>query len=252
MQRSHRFLGLLGGLILALPLVGCEPEDEAPYRNRLTGVVRFAAWSEPSAGLRCRLGSARTTHRRGSRPPVVMLQVENMGTSPIPARGLFGGNMLVKGCPSKATYTSTLFDWVFDEVRLEAPLQPWEFSSADHSARMNSEPLRLVSRLAKIPKMEAVIVKFVRKLDEQLRAMEDARRREDFDQLAELAHWLKGAGGTVGFDAFTDPARNLEVLAKLGTEAGIDDAIAELRYLANALVVEDTKEERAPISAAVN
>jgi len=32
--------------------------------------------------------------------------------------------------------------------------------------------------------------------------------------LARLGHWLKGAGGTVGFDAFTDPALQLENAAK--------------------------------------
>jgi HPt (histidine-containing phosphotransfer) domain-containing protein len=29
-----------------------------------------------------------------------------------------------------------------------------------------------------------------------------------------LAHWLAGAAGTVGYDAFTEPARELEAAAK--------------------------------------
>jgi signal transduction histidine kinase/CheY-like chemotaxis protein/HPt (histidine-containing phosphotransfer) domain-containing protein len=135
---------------------------------------------------------------------------------------------------------------------LDAPAQAREPSSTDQPARTSGEALRLVSRLAKIPKMQAIIVKFAARLDEQLRAMENAWRSEDFDELAELAHWLKGAGGTVGFDEFTDPACNLEGLAKTRSTAGIEDAIAELRCLANAIVLEEINEERAPISAAVN
>lgn len=32
---------------------------------------------------------------------------------------------------------------------------------------------------------------------------------EDVGAVEEIAHWLKGAGGTAGFHAFTEPARSL-------------------------------------------
>ena len=44
--------------------------------------------------------------------------------------------------------------------------------------------------------------------------MSKAWSDRNFEELANLAHWLKGAGGTVGFDAFTEPALSLEQLAK--------------------------------------
>jgi HPt (histidine-containing phosphotransfer) domain-containing protein len=74
--------------------------------------------------------------------------------------------------------------------------------------------------------------------------MTQAWNDRDFDELANLAHWLKGAGGTVGFDAFTEPAANLEQLAKAKSEAQIEDAIIVLRQLADRIVVladEDTE-----------
>ena len=49
--------------------------------------------------------------------------------------------------------------------------------------------------------------------------------------MAQLVHWLKGAGGTAGFDAFTEPAKHLEQLVKAQKLDDIPaalDAIAEL------------------------
>ncbi len=123
---------------------------------------------------------------------------------------------------------------------------------AERPVGTSGEPLRVVSRLASIPRMQAIIGKFVVRLDERLQAMDNACRRKDFEELAELAHWLKGAGGTVGFDAFTAPACNLEALAKMRTADGIEDAIGELRRLSDAIVLQDGEEVSAPMSAALD
>jgi HPt (histidine-containing phosphotransfer) domain-containing protein len=82
-----------------------------------------------------------------------------------------------------------------------------------------------------------MIEKFIERLDEQLEAMARAWTDRDFGDLANLAHWLKGAGGPVGFDAFTEPAARLEQLAKAQSEAQIEDAIMVLRQLADRIVV---------------
>jgi HPt (histidine-containing phosphotransfer) domain-containing protein len=48
----------------------------------------------------------------------------------------------------------------------------------------------------------------------------------DYQALATAAHTLKGSGGTVGFDAFTEPAAHLEACANardpLGCGAAVD------------------------------
>ena len=54
------------------------------------------------------------------------------------------------------------------------------------------------------------------RLREKLDAMQTALSDHDFDQLAQLAHWLKGSGGTAGFHEFTDLAKELEQLAREG------------------------------------
>ena len=68
--------------------------------------------------------------------------------------------------------------------------------------------------LAKNPAFRPIVAKFLPRLDDQLLAMDQAVSDQDFDELAALAHWLKGSGGTVGFDIFRKPAAEMEIAAK--------------------------------------
>jgi HPt (histidine-containing phosphotransfer) domain-containing protein len=69
--------------------------------------------------------------------------------------------------------------------------------------------------------------------------MELELRAGKFAELAALAHWLKGAGGTVGYDAFTVPARTLEGCAKAADGSGARTALDALHGLARRMVVPD-------------
>ncbi len=62
--------------------------------------------------------------------------------------------------------------------------------------------------------LRAIVSEFLDTLDAQLSAMQLAWDQGDCEELARLAHWLKGAAGTVGFGCFTEPASNLETLAR--------------------------------------
>jgi PAS domain S-box-containing protein len=124
-------------------------------------------------------------------------------------------------------------------------------SAADRTSHREPVPAGplLVSRLStQNPRIRAIIEKFIERLDAQLGAMTRAWNNRDFDELANLAHWLKGAGGTVGFDAFTEPATNLEQRAKARSEAQIEDVLIVLRHLAERIVVStDEDAETAPL-----
>lgn len=95
----------------------------------------------------------------------------------------------------------------------------------------------IISRLAGKPRLRPTLRKFAERLGEQLMAMEAARRDGNFDELALLAHWLKGAGGTVGYDAFTEPSVRLEQLVLARASGEIPAVLAELRALAARMVV---------------
>jgi len=87
------------------------------------------------------------------------------------------------------------------------------------------------------PEYRRIVENFVDKLHDKLGAMQAAFDAADLDELAELAHWLKGAGGTIGFDCFTEPARHLEQLAKRQQPEQIGDSIRELNKLADRITV---------------
>ncbi len=109
-------------------------------------------------------------------------------------------------------------------------------ASAGNALAKDAPPL--VSRLdARDARCRKIIEKFVKRLEERLLAMEERFDAGDLQGLATLGHWLKGAAGTVGFDAFTQPAETLRVLAHEGKWDEIGAALAALRELADRIVV---------------
>lgn len=83
-----------------------------------------------------------------------------------------------------------------------------------------------------------VVVEFVDALPARIEKMQAAIESEDTEQLRSLAHWLKGAGGTVGFDCFTQPAAKLEALAKPGANpVALEAYVAALSGITKKLVV---------------
>lgn len=84
------------------------------------------------------------------------------------------------------------------------------------------------------PAIREIVEEFLGKLDPQFELMRECLADGNLEELTRLAHWLKGAGGTVGFDCFTEPAAELERQAKSGG-SGLDDMIAALEQIANAI-----------------
>jgi CheY-like chemotaxis protein len=76
-----------------------------------------------------------------------------------------------------------------------------------------------------------IIEKFILRLEQQLLAMRSAWQDQDLEELSRLAHWLKGSGGSVGFHAFTEPARELEEMAKTGQVDRVAEVLATLENL---------------------
>lgn len=107
----------------------------------------------------------------------------------------------------------------------------------------------IISRLANKPRLHPAIQKFTARLEEQLAAMEQAWRDRNMVELASLAHWLKGAAGTVGYDAFTEPSVELENLVKSGAENQIEAAIQVLRNLQKRIVLPQNAEAVGPAQA---
>ena len=77
-----------------------------------------------------------------------------------------------------------------------------------------------------------IVDSFVEHLHGQTRAMRQALDEGEMQALAELAHWLKGSGGTMGFDAFTAPAAALEAAARTGALDEVRSKLDDILTLA--------------------
>lgn len=194
--------------------------------------------------------ATRLLRSRGLKTPIVALTAHAM-------KG-FEDSILAAGCTAYLTKPIDLDKLMATVARLTGGEQvsssmkkPPQMPITTYKA--GSVPrAQIASRLAGNPRLRPAVVKFIDRLPEQLDAMESAWKAHDFRALSELAHWLKGAGGTVGFDALTEPAKELEQLAKAGTEDGMNEVIGELRDLASRLVrpvADENNNTQAPVSA---
>jgi HPt (histidine-containing phosphotransfer) domain-containing protein len=102
----------------------------------------------------------------------------------------------------------------------------------------------VTSRLASTPRFLPTVEKFVARLQENLAVMDSCLEHRDGEQLVGLAHWLKGSAGTVGFDAFFEPARNLETFAKESKWSEIEDSLQQLWALAERIELPDRTADR--------
>jgi CheY-like chemotaxis protein len=87
------------------------------------------------------------------------------------------------------------------------------------------------------PDFREIVEEFIQRLQDQVAAMQQALGAQDLGELARLAHWLKGAGGTAGFPAFTQPAKHLETLVEDQQCDEIEAAVAELLELSQRIAV---------------
>ena len=107
----------------------------------------------------------------------------------------------------------------------------------------------IVSRLANHARLARVVRTFGRTLPVKLAAMQAALDEGRLDDLADLAHWLKGAGGTVGFDVFFEPAREFERQARAGETAALARGLRQLFALADRLVIPEADVVTDPLPA---
>ena len=106
-----------------------------------------------------------------------------------------------------------------------------------HDAPLTTAPASedgapIVSRLAGHAKLGRIVARFIAQLPDKLAQMDHAARRGDFAELAALAHWLKGAGGSMGYDNLYEPSKALEVAARGRDAAAVTAVMTELQNFA--------------------
>ena len=81
-------------------------------------------------------------------------------------------------------------------------------------------------------RIRTIVDTFLGRLRPRLDAMAASLASSDFAGVAELAHWLKGAAGTVGLHEFTEPAAELGRLAREGNAEPMGALVGQLRRMA--------------------
>jgi PAS domain S-box-containing protein len=84
-----------------------------------------------------------------------------------------------------------------------------------------------------IPEFREIVESFVGCMDETMRSLRAAQARMDYQEVREIAHRLKGTGGTVGFAAFTEPSRKLQLAAEERDDETIEAMLVELEDISS-------------------
>lgn len=86
-----------------------------------------------------------------------------------------------------------------------------------------------------IPEFREIVEAFLDDLPNILGKLDSAWASGDYSELREVAHKLKGTGGTVGFREFTGPAETLQNDAAAQRGDRVEDLLREIREIADAI-----------------
>ncbi len=89
------------------------------------------------------------------------------------------------------------------------------------------------------PDFLGIVIDFLDRLDVRLIKMQKLLADGQFEELTDEAHWLKGAGGTVGFAEFTDPSIALLSAARSRNTAAATRSLQEVNAVRQRVVLPD-------------
>ena len=99
--------------------------------------------------------------------------------------------------------------------------------------RAQADPEKLRSTFASDPDMQELIQEFVSRLPQRAQRMMELLRDQDIQQLRQMVHQLKGAGGGYGFGEITHRAADVEKTIKAG--AGMPPTLLSTTSAANTM-----------------
>ena len=80
-----------------------------------------------------------------------------------------------------------------------------------------------------------LVCEFVKTARNKMCELRQARRDNNLERMAKLAHWMKGTGGMAGFPVLTEPARSLEDSIRAVDPASIEGNLLRLEELVGQL-----------------
>jgi HPt (histidine-containing phosphotransfer) domain-containing protein len=182
-------------------------QSEAHWLKGAGGTVGFAAFTEPARALEqaAKGGSA----NQASEILQAICEIQSRIASP-------------------AIHNATNSDSCGDEIPSKADDGP------------EQTPIRSTLPLDD-PEFCAIVIDFLGRLDQRLALMQQHCNEYRFEELRDLAHWLKGSGGTVGFGALSEAAAALERAAARQSADQADRSMAAVLAVRSRLVAPSTE-----------
>lgn len=81
------------------------------------------------------------------------------------------------------------------------------------------------------PEFREIVTDFAPRLEANFQKMRNAARSNNLQQVAELAHWMKGSTGTLGFAPFVRPCDQLQHAARRADVASVGQRLDEIAAL---------------------
>ncbi len=100
----------------------------------------------------------------------------------------------------------------------------------------------IFSSLPQEEDFQKIVADFIPQMESKFEEMRKAIEVKDFGALSELGHWLKGAGGTVGFTHFVQPSQELELAASAEDQEACEACLSLMLALSQRIVVPLVKE----------
>ena len=139
--------------------------------------------------------------------------------------------------PARTETAEHSIDGILDSIFQETT--PNTITSTESKSLENRRTLRSTLPM-EIPEFREIVEAFVHGVGETLAKLRHCQICMDYQEIRELAHRLKGTGGTVGFSDFTEPSRKLQIAAEAQDDEMIEAMIEELEEIASCLELTET------------
>ena len=123
-------------------------------------------------------------------------------------------------------------------VEMDVPAAP------SLTSKRTRQPLRSTLPM-EIPEFRQIVTVFVNGFGETLANLRRAQLHMDYQEIREMAHRLRGTGGTVGFPDFTAPSNTLQSAAEAHDDATIEATVSLLEEIASRLEIDEPAEAEA-------
>ena len=107
-------------------------------------------------------------------------------------------------------------------------------SAARSEVRKRRQPIHSTLPM-EIPEFRQIVEQFVGNIQSTMTGLRTAQAKMDYLEVREVAHRIKGTGGTVGFSDFTEPARRLQLAAEERDDESIEAMLCELEEISSAI-----------------